>query len=103
RHLRRAMEAELGVSPIEYAQTKRLALAKQLLHDTRLPLTDVAFASGFKSVRRFNGLFHDRFGRPPSDVRKSLDARGDGAEIVLRLEYRPPLAWKDLLAFLRSR
>lgn len=103
RHLRRAMEAEIGVSPIEYAQTKRLALAKQLLHDTQLSVADVAFASGFKSVRRFNALFRDRFGGPPSAVRKTLDARGDAAEIVLRLEYRPPLAWSDLLAFLRGR
>src|SRR5258706_4598347 len=52
RHLRRALISELGVSPIELAQSRRLALAKQLLHDTSLPLTDVAFASGFSSVRR---------------------------------------------------
>lgn len=103
RHLRRAMETEIGVSPIEYAQTKRLALAKQLLHDTKLSLADVAFASGFKSVRRFNDLFRERFGRPPSEVRKTLDARSDSAEIVLRLEYRPPLAWDALLDFLRGR
>ena len=103
RHLRRAMESEIGVSPIEYAQTKRLALAKQLLHDTKLSLADVAFASGFKSVRRFNDLFRERFGRPPSDVRKTLDARGDAAEIVLRLEYRPPFAWRPMLDFLRGR
>ena len=103
RHLRRTMESEIGVTPIEYAQTKRLALAKQLLHDTRLSLADVAFASGFKSVRRFNGLFRDRFGRAPSAVRKTLDARGDAAEIVLRLEYRPPFAWQPMLEFLRGR
>jgi AraC family transcriptional regulator of adaptative response / DNA-3-methyladenine glycosylase II len=103
RHLRRAMEGEIGVTPIEYAQTKRLALAKQLLHDTKLSLADVAFASGFKSVRRFNASFRERFGRPPSEVRKTIDARGDAAEIVLRLEYRPPFAWQPMLAFLRDR
>lgn len=103
RHLRRAMEAGIGVSPIEYAQTKRLALAKQLLHDTKLSLTDVAFASGFKSVRRFNDLFRERFGRAPSEVRKSRGARDAAAEIVLRLEYRPPFAWEALLEFLRAR
>src|SRR5688572_17240008 len=71
RHLRRAMEAELGVSPIELAQSRRLALAKQLLHDTQLPLTEVAFASGFSSVRRFNALFRERFGRPPGSLRRA--------------------------------
>ncbi|MFI5308756.1 MAG: Ada metal-binding domain-containing protein, partial [Polyangiales bacterium] len=54
RHLRRALQTELGVSPLELAQTRRLALAKQLLHDTDLPLTQVAFSAGFSSVRRFN-------------------------------------------------
>jgi len=75
RHLRRAMEAELGVSPVELAQTRRLALAKQLLHDTNLPLTDVAFAAGFSSLRRFNALFQTRFGRAPSAVRRALGER----------------------------
>jgi AraC family transcriptional regulator, regulatory protein of adaptative response / DNA-3-methyladenine glycosylase II len=106
RHLRRAMEAELGVSPIEYAQTRRLALAKQLLHDTTLPLTDVAFAAGFGSVRRFNALFKKTFARAPSEVRRTRLARAnEGASdaIILRLEYRPPLAWESLLAFLRGR
>jgi AraC family transcriptional regulator of adaptative response / DNA-3-methyladenine glycosylase II len=108
RHLRRAMEAEIGVTPVEFAQTKRLALAKQLLHDTRLSLSDVAFASGFKSIRRFNSLFRERFGRPPSAVRKTLEARREDATddepvIALRLEYRPPLAWPSLLGFLRAR
>ena len=109
RHLRRAMEAELGVSPIEYAQTRRLALAKQLLHDTRLSLADVAFAAGFGSVRRFNALFKKTFARAPSDVRRSRLAHTGhtgacaGDAITLRLDYRPPLAWDSLLAFLRGR
>lgn len=110
RHLRRAMEAELGVSPIEYAQTRRLALAKQLLHDTTLPLADVAFAAGFGSVRRFNALFKKTFSRAPSEVRRSRLARleplnDDGVTdaITLRLDYRPPLAWEGLLSFLRGR
>ena len=59
-------QAELGVSLVELAQSRRLALAKQLLHDTALPLAEVAFASGFASVRRFNALFRARFGRAPS-------------------------------------
>ncbi len=104
RHLRRAMEAELGVSPIELAQSRRLALAKQLLHDTKLPLTEVAFASGFSSVRRFNALFRERFGRPPGSLRRAAaDPLGAADAITLRLDYRPPLDWPSLLAFLEQR
>ncbi len=101
RHLRRAMEAELGVSPVELAQSRRLALAKQLLADTRLPVTEVAFAAGFASVRRFNALVRARFGRPPSALRKG--ASGSRDVIAVRLDYRPPLAWPELLAFLGGR
>nr|MDQ3371033.1 helix-turn-helix domain-containing protein [Myxococcota bacterium] len=57
RHLRRATEARLGVSPVELAQSRRVALAKQLLQDTALSLTEIAFAAGFGSVRRFNAVF----------------------------------------------
>jgi AraC family transcriptional regulator, regulatory protein of adaptative response / DNA-3-methyladenine glycosylase II len=103
RHLRRAMEAELGASPIELGQTRRLALAKQLLHDTTLSLTDVAFAAGFASVRRFNALFRQRFGRPPSTLRRDVGAAGPGDFVALRLDYRPPFAWRALLAFLSAR
>ncbi|BDG03167.1 DNA-3-methyladenine glycosylase 2 family protein [Anaeromyxobacter oryzae] len=102
RHLRRAMTAALGVSPIDVAQTRRLAVAKQLLHDTALPLAEVALASGFASVRRFNALFRARFGRPPSAVRREHGSGEDGA-IALRLDHRPPLDWAALLAFLRPR
>jgi AraC family transcriptional regulator of adaptative response / DNA-3-methyladenine glycosylase II len=102
RHLRRAMDRELGVSPVELAQTKRLGLAKQLLQDTSLPVAEVAFASGFSSVRRFNALFGARFGRPPSSLRAKR-GRARGGELVLRLDYRPPLGWGDLLAFIGAR
>ena len=61
RHLRRAFGAEFGVSPVQFAQTQRLLLAKRLLTDTVLPVTEVAFASGFGSVRRFNALFKQRY------------------------------------------
>jgi AraC family transcriptional regulator of adaptative response / DNA-3-methyladenine glycosylase II len=106
RHLRRAMEARLGVTPIELAQTKRLALAKHLLQETALPLAEVAFASGFASVRRFNALFQARFGRAPSAVRRNHGTanRGPGDDaITLRLDYRPPLDWNALLSFLAGR
>ncbi|MDC3962628.1 DNA-3-methyladenine glycosylase 2 [Polyangium jinanense] len=103
RHLRRAMEAELGVAPVELAQSRRLALAKQLLQDSSLPLTEIAFASGFGSVRRFNALFSARFGRPPSALRRALGEAEAGAAITLRLDYRPPLDWDALLTFLADR
>jgi AraC family transcriptional regulator of adaptative response / DNA-3-methyladenine glycosylase II len=101
RHLRRVIEARLGVTPVELAQTHRLALAKQLLHDTALPLTDIAFASGFGSVRRFNALFRARMGSPPSQVRRSLAPAGDGA--TLRLDARAPYDAARLVGFLAGR
>src|SRR6188768_1407822 len=69
RHLRRAFGAEFGVSPVEFAQTQRLLLAKRLLTDTALPVTEVAYASGFRSVRRFNALFKQRYRLKPSQLR----------------------------------
>ncbi len=105
RHLRRTIEGELGVTPIELEETRRLALGKHLLHDTSLPLARVAFASGFGSVRRFNAVFSRRFGRTPSSLRRSVRPRedDDGGALTLRLDHRPPLAWPSLLAFLSRR
>ena len=102
RHLRRATEARLGVSPVELAQTHRLALAKQLLQDTQLPITEVAFAAGFHSVRRFNAAFEQRMRSAPSEIRRAHAIAAAGA-IRLRLDYRAPYAWEELLAFLRVR
>nr|HEX4318698.1 AlkA N-terminal domain-containing protein [Kofleriaceae bacterium] len=101
RHLRRAVEARLGVSPIELAQSRRIALAKQLLHDTALPLSDIAFAAGFGSVRRFNALFRARMGSSPTRVRRKLAPAGAG--VTLRLDYRAPYDAPRLLAFLAAR
>ncbi len=103
RHLRRATEAQLGVSPIELAQTRRLALAKQLLHDTRLGLAELAHASGFASVRRFNAAFRARFGRAPSDLRREHNEQTTTPALRLRLDFREPHDWPRLLAFLRAR
>jgi len=102
RHLRRALGSELGLSPVELAQSRRMALAKQLLQDTALPMAEVAFASGFRSLRRFNALFHGRFGRPPSALRRS-GGEPSGGGLVLRLDYRPPFDWEALLSFLAAR
>ncbi len=105
RQLRRAVKREFGVSPVELAQTRRLLLAKQLLTETSLPVIRVAFASGFSSVSRFNALFSARYRMSPTRLRRDAD---DGsptppAAAVLRLEYRPPLAWAQLLRFLGAR
>lgn len=108
RHLRRALEREIGVSPIELAQTHRLLLAKRLLADTSLSVTRVAFASGFQSLRRFNSVFRERYRLCPSAVRRGQPARGAQRAaaaplndlIPLTLAYRPPLAWDALLQLL---
>jgi AraC family transcriptional regulator of adaptative response / DNA-3-methyladenine glycosylase II len=105
RQLRRAMERELGVSPVELAQTHRLLLAKCLLTDTPLPVTRIAFASGFQSLRRFNSVFRERYRMSPSVLRRqprTAAARDTvsetGADLVrLTLAYRAPLAWEALL------
>src|SRR5215475_8426129 len=65
RQIRRIIQKELGVPPIQLILTRRLLLAKQLLTETRLPVTEVAFASGFSSLRRFNDAFQSRYGMSP--------------------------------------
>jgi len=104
RHLRRAMEARLGVSPIGLAQTRRLALAKQLLQDTHLPLTEIAFAAGFQSVRRFNAVFAEVMGSAPRTLRRAYSTAPDtlGA-LALRLDYRAPYDFAEVLRFLAAR
>lgn len=103
RHLRRIIKAELGVSPIELAQTQRLLLAKRLLTDTALPVTEVAFASGFASVRRFNALFQERYRLSPSQVRRNRRPAGTPDSLRFEVTYRPPFDWDSLLLFLAQR
>jgi len=107
RHLRRATEARLGVSPVALAQSRRLGLAKQLLQDTALSLTEIAFAAGFGSVRRFNAAFAEVMGSAPSRLRRTHApeaAAGDAAAVLtLRLDYRPPYEWAHVLRFLGAR
>jgi AraC family transcriptional regulator, regulatory protein of adaptative response / DNA-3-methyladenine glycosylase II len=107
RHLRRAFGTEFGVSPVQFAQTQRLLLAKRLLTDTVLPVTEVAFASGFGSVRRFNALFKQRYRLRPSQLRGQLrhPASASGAADVLKFElsFRPPYDWPAVNAFLDAR
>lgn len=106
RQLRRIVQKELGVSPMELIQTRRLLLAKRLLTETKLPITEIAFASGFASLRRFNDAFVTQYKMPPSRLRKQ--ARDDdiinAAETsVLQLVYRPPYDWDAMLEFLSAR
>lgn len=103
RQLRRVMATELGATPIQLAQTHRLLLAKQLLTETDLPMIDVAHASGFESVRRFNVLFRERYGLTPSGMRRTTPETRDGSSIELSIAYRPPYAWKEFLGFLQPR
>jgi AraC family transcriptional regulator of adaptative response / DNA-3-methyladenine glycosylase II len=103
RHLRRAMISELGVSPVELAQTRRIGLAKHLLQDTSMPVSEIALASGFRSIRRFNALFRTRFGRAPTALRRARLSAVSDEVISLTLDYRAPFDWGAMLAFLRPR
>lgn len=104
RHLRRAMQSELGVSPLALAESRRLALARQLIVDTALPMTEIAFASGYGSVRRFNGALRARYGRAPSSMRGARAAAPEDAEtIALTLHYRPPYDWAAMAGHLAAR
>jgi AraC family transcriptional regulator, regulatory protein of adaptative response / DNA-3-methyladenine glycosylase II len=104
RQLRRLFQHHLGASPIAVAQTRRVLFAKQLLHDTHLPMAEVALASGFGSVRRFNETFHDLFNRPPSALRRKGGIDNSARDgVTLRLAYRPPYDWPGMLAALSSR
>src|SRR6266487_2210355 len=98
RHLRRALGREVGVSPHDLAQTHRLLLAKRLIVDTDLPMTRVAYASGFQSLRRFNAVFRAQYHMPPSALRRVRrpPAPAQGS-LRLTLAYRSPLAWAPLL------
>jgi AraC family transcriptional regulator, regulatory protein of adaptative response / DNA-3-methyladenine glycosylase II len=106
RQLRRLFRQHLGASPVAVAQTRRILLAKQLIHETRLPMAEVAFASGFGSIRRFNETFQTLFGRPPSELRRAGGPdfpAGPAGEIVLLLRYHPPYDWPAMIAFLERR
>jgi len=108
RQLRRLFEQHLGVSPIAVAQTRRVLFAKQLIHDSRLPMAEIALAAGFGSVRRFNETFHQLFQRPPSALRrKAIVALPEGSVaatgVTVRLRYRPPYDWAAMLGYLRAR
>ncbi|RLK53089.1 DNA-3-methyladenine glycosylase II [Stenotrophomonas rhizophila] len=102
RQLQRLFVARLGAAPAQIHATRRLLLAKQLLTETALPVTDVAMASGYNSLRRFNAAFLDGCGMPPTAIRRQRGTLTEGA-LTLRLGYRPPLDFTAMLGFLRRR
>jgi AraC family transcriptional regulator of adaptative response / DNA-3-methyladenine glycosylase II len=103
RQLRRLFLQHLGASPVSVAQTRRVLFAKHLIHETRMPMTEVAAAAGFSSLRRFNETFSNLFHRPPSALRRKTNHPAADAEVKLRLRYRPPYDWQSMLAFLQTR
>jgi AraC family transcriptional regulator of adaptative response / DNA-3-methyladenine glycosylase II len=106
RHLRRVFAEELGASPLDVASTRRLLFAKQLLGETTLPMTAIAQAAGYASLRRFNAAFSDTYGKPPREIRRGRALNTDGAsadELVLRLPYRAPYDFAHLLEFYSRR
>jgi len=118
RHLRRIFFAEHGVTPLQYLQTRRLLLAKQLLTDTQMPVAQIALTSGFRSLRRFNAAFLGGYRMNPTRLRRAAP-RADASErpaarasmakplaaeaITLNLAYRAPLDVDALLAFIAQR
>jgi AraC family transcriptional regulator of adaptative response / DNA-3-methyladenine glycosylase II len=104
RQLRRLFQIHIGASPLAVAQTRRVLFAKTLIHQTRLPMTEVALAAGFGSVRRFNEVFHALFARPPATLRRlGHQAKNSAAGVTLQLRYRPPYDWDAMLGYLSMR
>jgi len=109
RYLRRLFATHLGASPRAVAASRRAHFARSLLDVTDLSMTEVALSSGFGSVRQFNHVMHSVFRRTPTELR-SRGAAGRAravslaeGSVRLRLAFRPPLAWRPLLAFLAAR
>jgi len=109
RHLRRLFVEHLGATPQAVAHTRRVLFAKKLLDETQLPISQVAFAAGFGSVRRFNSAMREAYARAPQALRQArrsgpvTDAPGSGSVIELKLAYRPPFDWEALVRFLAPR
>ena len=105
RHLRRLFLRHLGASPIAVAHTRRLHFAKKLIDETRLPLGQIALASGFGCVRRFNAAIRKTYKRTPTQIRRlarQAPAPFDN-QYVFQLRFRPPYQWPTMLAFLKAR
>ncbi|MGZ3427154.1 MAG: bifunctional transcriptional activator/DNA repair enzyme AdaA, partial [Polyangia bacterium] len=103
RHVRRLFASHVGTSPLQVAQTRRAHFARQLIDASELPLAEIAFASGFGSVRRFNAAMRRAFGRTPTELRARTRGGGDDAALTLALPFRAPYAWAPLVEFLAQR
>jgi AraC family transcriptional regulator of adaptative response / DNA-3-methyladenine glycosylase II len=106
RHLRRLFLRYLGATPVAVAQTRRVHFAKKLIDETGLPMTQIALASGFGSIRRFNATFQRLYARTPLELRKASRRESNGNQAghyTFRLGYRPPYDWDSLIAFLAAR
>jgi AraC family transcriptional regulator of adaptative response / DNA-3-methyladenine glycosylase II len=103
RHLRRLFGEELGASPVAVAQTRRAHFARRLIDQTALPMTEIARAAGFGSLRRFNDVMKGTFGRPPSQMRLRRPLRQDAGAIRLRIAFRVPYDWPAVAGFLSAR
>src|SRR5690349_15515718 len=103
RQLRRLFKQHLGAAPVSVAQTRRVLLAKQLIQETRLPMSEVALAAGFGSVRRFNETFQQLFGRPPVTLRRMHGEVAASKGVSVRLAYRAPYDWAAMIGFLEAR
>lgn len=110
RHLRRLFVQHLGASPLAVAQTRRILFAKKLIDETTLPMTEVGFAAGFSSIRRFNDAIRSTYSRTPSDLRRAARKRAAGPDhagtangLTLKLPFRPPFDWELMAAYLAGR
>jgi len=107
RQLRRLFKSHLGAPPHAVALTRRLDFARKLIDETHLSMTDIAFSSGFESIRRFNDAVKKRFGESPTDLRQAVKStktgNGNKNRMVLHLPFRPPLDWPALLSYLKAR
>ncbi len=107
RYLRQLFQRYLGMSPKQYAQYQQLMFAKQLLHTSNMSIAEIAIASGFNSIRRFNDAFQKKLKLTPSDIRKATDTPEHSTNTAmtkrLRLSYREPFNWEHLLAFYAKR
>lgn len=103
RQLRRLFRHHIGAAPVTVAQTRRVLLARQLIRQTGLSMNEIALASGFGSVRRFNETFHRLYRRSPSELRRNTIATSPSPEISLLLPYRPPYDWAAMIHFLEAR
>lgn len=102
RHLRRLFEDEIGRTPKQIADNHRLDFARKLIIETKVSITDIAFASGFSSIRRFNDAVQKRFTRSPRELRGSTQSPASQERIQLSLSYRPPFDWASLLRFYKT-